>query len=79
MQQAMFFEASDPIVLVREQPERLVTVLRVIEREETYGLPSRQRLATVLIGCTALTRSGSPRNASILNASTWSGCTRALR
>jgi hypothetical protein len=34
MQQAMFYEASDPIALVREQPERLVTVLRVIEREE---------------------------------------------
>eukprot|EP00045_Choanoeca_perplexa_P003513 m.31561 g.31561 ORF g.31561 m.31561 type:complete len:754 (+) comp12088_c0_seq1:132-2393(+) len=34
MQQAMFYEASDPIALVREHPERLVTVLRVIEREE---------------------------------------------
>eukprot|EP00730_Choanoeca_flexa_P003395 TRINITY_DN11394_c0_g1_i10.p1 TRINITY_DN11394_c0_g1~~TRINITY_DN11394_c0_g1_i10.p1 ORF type:complete len:753 (+),score=237.98 TRINITY_DN11394_c0_g1_i10:1426-3684(+) len=45
MQQAMFYEASDPIGLVNDQPNRLVTVLRVIEREEKSDVDrdSKQR------------------------------------
>ena len=36
MQQAIFFEASDPIALVQLHRARLVTIVRVIEREEKY-------------------------------------------
>ncbi|EDQ87092.1 uncharacterized protein MONBRDRAFT_10287 [Monosiga brevicollis MX1] len=34
MHQALLFEASDPIGLVNDDPKRLVTALRIIEREE---------------------------------------------
>jgi hypothetical protein len=40
MQQALLFEASDPIALVQQNPTLLVSVLRIVEREEKSALHS---------------------------------------
>ncbi len=42
MEQGLLYEARDPLELVGEAPGRLVTVLRIIEREEKLDLERKE-------------------------------------